>query len=156
MLSCSQPVYSKAGLLDISTMADTVDSHQDSGRVSEYTDPYFIEMQREKKKPDDGKTDAILATVPGKEDDIENGHISSLDEAELFLREHGISHSQLQEMLDDPAKSRRIRRRVDLILLPLLCGTYVLQYIDKQVSFPCTIRTDYLLNGIGSRLQCSL
>lgn len=89
-------------------------------------------MQREKKKPDDGKTDAILATVPGKEDDIENGHISSLDEAELFLREHGISHSQLQEMLDDPAKSRRIRRRVDLILLPLLCGTYVLQYIDKQ------------------------
>jgi hypothetical protein len=113
-------------------------------------------MQREKKKPDDGKTDAILATVPGKEDDIENGHISSLDEAELFLREHGISHSQLQEMLDDPVKSRRIRRRVDLILLPLLCGTYVLQYIDKQVSFPCTIRTDYLLNGIGSRLQCSL
>ncbi|EAW20860.1 putative MFS transporter [Aspergillus fischeri NRRL 181] len=89
-------------------------------------------MQRVEKKPDDGKTDAVLATVSGKEDDIENGHISSLDEAELFLREHGISHSQLQEMLDDPAKSRRIRRRVDLILLPLLCGTYALQYIDKQ------------------------
>ncbi|RLL95645.1 hypothetical protein CFD26_100427 [Aspergillus turcosus] len=84
------------------------------------------------KKTDEGKNDTILATVSGKEDDIENGHISSLDEAELFLREHGISHSQLQEMLDDPAKSRRIRRRVDLILLPLLCGTYALQYIDKQ------------------------
>ncbi|KAF7114049.1 hypothetical protein CNMCM5793_007029 [Aspergillus hiratsukae] len=84
------------------------------------------------KKTDEGKNDTILATVSGKEDDIENGHISSLDEAELFLREHGISHSQLQEMLDDPAKSRRIRRRVDLILLPLLCGTYALQFIDKQ------------------------
>jgi MFS family permease len=90
-------------------------------------------MPLEEKKSDEAKTDTILANVSGKEvDDIENGHISSLDEAELFLREHGISHSQLQEMLDDPAKSRRIRRRVDLILLPLLCGTYALQYIDKQ------------------------
>ncbi|KAF7159660.1 hypothetical protein CNMCM5623_005040 [Aspergillus felis] len=89
-------------------------------------------MMLEEKKTDEGKTDTILATVSGKEDDIENGQISSLDEAELFLREHGISHSQLQEMLDDPAKSRKIRRRVDLILLPLLCGTYTLQYIDKQ------------------------
>ncbi|GFF36784.1 uncharacterized transporter C757.13 [Aspergillus udagawae] len=90
-------------------------------------------MPLDEKKSDEAKTDTILANVSGKEvDDIENGHISSLDEAELFLREHGISHSQLQEMLDDPAKSRRIRRRVDLILLPLLCGTYALQYIDKQ------------------------
>jgi hypothetical protein len=94
-------------------------------------------MPLDEKKSDEAKTDTILANVSGKEvDDIENGHISSLDEAELFLREHGISHSQLQEMLDDPAKSRRIRRRVDLILLPLLCGTYALQYIDKQVSSP--------------------
>jgi hypothetical protein len=113
-------------------------------------------MELEKKKTEENKAETILATISGKEEDIENGHISSLDEAELFLREHGISHSQLQEMLDDPAKSRKIRRRVDLILLPLLCGTYALQYIDKQVGFPCTIRRDYLLTGIGSRLQCSL
>jgi hypothetical protein len=109
-------------------------------------------MELEKKKTEENEADTILATISGKEEDIENGHISSLDEAELFLREHGISHSQLQEMLDDPAKSRKIRRRVDLILLPLLCGTYALQYIDKQVGYPCTIRRDYLLTGIGSRL----
>lgn len=75
-----------------------------------------------------------LSTVIPKHDGIEEGQIvSMLDEAELFLHEHGISHAQLQEMLSDEARSKKLRRRIDLILLPLLCGTYVLQYIDKQV-----------------------
>ncbi|GES65271.1 MFS allantoate transporter [Aspergillus terreus] len=65
-------------------------------------------------------------------DDVETGQIESLDEAELFLQEHGITNTQLQEMLSDPEKSKKLRRRVDRILLPLLCGTYCLQYIDKQ------------------------
>ncbi|KAL5358626.1 major facilitator superfamily domain-containing protein [Aspergillus floccosus] len=65
-------------------------------------------------------------------DDVETGQIESLDEAELFLQEHGVANTQLQEMLNDPEKSNRLRRRVDRILLPLLCGTYCLQYIDKQ------------------------
>ena len=73
-----------------------------------------------------------LSTI-SKQDDIEEGQISSLDEAELFLHENGITHAQLQEMLNDEGKSNRLRRRIDCILLPLLCGTYVLQYIDKQV-----------------------
>ncbi|KAL3251909.1 hypothetical protein ABHI18_010404, partial [Aspergillus niger] len=53
-------------------------------------------------------------------------------EAEIFLHEHGISHDQLQEMLDDPVRMKKLRRRIDMILLPLMCGTYCLQYIDKQ------------------------
>lgn len=69
-------------------------------------------------------------------DDVETGQIESLDEAELFLQEHGITNTQLQEMLNDPEKSKKLRRRVDRILLPLLCGTYCLQYIDKQVVTP--------------------
>lgn len=148
----STPVLG-SGLLGISTKGDVADSYQDAGSVSSISDHHFIKILVEK-KTDEGKNDTILATVSGKEDDLENDHISSLDEAELFLREHGISHSQLQEMLDDPAKSRRIRRRVDLILLPLLCGTYALQYIDKQVSFRTRLKT--ILSGIGSRLQCGL
>ncbi|RAH70188.1 putative MFS transporter [Aspergillus aculeatinus CBS 121060] len=67
-----------------------------------------------------------------KADDVEVGEVSSLDEAELFLHEHGVSHDQLQAMLDDPVRTRKLRRRIDLILLPLMCGTYCLQYIDKQ------------------------
>ncbi|KAL4892839.1 major facilitator superfamily domain-containing protein [Aspergillus ambiguus] len=64
--------------------------------------------------------------------DVETGQIESLDEAELFLQRHGVTNTQLQEMLDDPERSKKLRRRVDRILLPLLCGTYCLQYIDKQ------------------------
>ena len=75
-----------------------------------------------------------LSTVTPKHDDVEEGQIiSTLDEAELFLHEHGITHAQMQEMLNDETKSKKLRRRIDCILLPLLCGTYVLQYIDKQV-----------------------
>ncbi|KAE8153344.1 major facilitator superfamily domain-containing protein [Aspergillus avenaceus] len=78
----------------------------------------------------DIKKDATITSV--SKEDIEVGEISSLDEAELFLQEHGVTNSQLQDMLDDPVRSKRLRRRVDLLLLPLLCGTYTLQYIDKQ------------------------
>lgn len=75
-----------------------------------------------------------LSTVTPRYDDVEDGQIiSTLDEAELFLHEHGITHAQMQEMLSDETKSKKLRRRIDCILLPLLCGTYILQYIDKQV-----------------------
>lgn len=84
---------------------------------------------------DEDKKDVELNIIGKGDDDIGIGDISSLDEAEIFLREHGVSHIQLQEMLDDPVRSKKIRRRIDLILLPLLCGTYTLQYIDKQASF---------------------
>ncbi|KAF7591030.1 hypothetical protein BBP40_002048 [Aspergillus hancockii] len=80
-------------------------------------------------KSDETKKSTVIATP---KDDIEIGQVSSLDEAELFLQEHGVTNAQLQEMLDDPERSKKLRRRVDLLLLPLLCGTYALQYIDKQ------------------------
>lgn len=75
-----------------------------------------------------------LSTVTPKHNDVEEGQITStLDEAELFLHEHGITHAQLQKMLSDETRSKNLRRRIDCILLPMLCGTYVLQYVDKQV-----------------------
>ncbi|KAE8380356.1 major facilitator superfamily domain-containing protein [Aspergillus bertholletiae] len=76
------------------------------------------------------KDKAIIETTT--KDDIEIGHVSSLDEAELFLQEHGVTNAQLQELLSDSKKSSQLRRKIDLTVLPLLCGTYVLQYIDKQ------------------------
>ena len=81
------------------------------------------------------KVQALTSTTAKQEDDVEEGKINSLDEAELFLYEHGISYSRLQEMMNDETKAKKLRRRIDYILLPLLCGTYVLQYIDKQVRF---------------------
>lgn len=82
-------------------------------------------------KSDETKEKAIIEATA--KDDIEIGQMSSLDEAELFLQEHGVTNIQLQEMLNDSKKTDRLRRKVDLMVLPLLCGTYVLQYIDKQV-----------------------
>lgn len=58
--------------------------------------------------------------------------VRELDAAELFLREHHFSDGYLGELLADRALNRKLVRKVDLVVLPLLAGTYVLQYIDKQ------------------------
>lgn len=96
------------------------------------------------------QNDHALSAI-SKQDDIEEGQISSLDEAKLILHEHGITHAQLQEMLIDETKSKKLRRRIDCILLPLLCETYVLQYIDKQVCLFERPAGDYT-DQIGSLL----
>lgn len=64
--------------------------------------------------------------------DIEVGEVRDLDEAEIFLRENNFSHEYLQDLLSDEREVKKLVRRIDMRLLPLLAGTYVLQYIDKQ------------------------
>lgn len=63
---------------------------------------------------------------------LKAGDVEILDEAELFLQENGISHAHLTELLEDKEAEKKLMRRVDWSLMPLLCGTYLLQYIDKQ------------------------
>ncbi|KAJ8140484.1 hypothetical protein OY671_006329 [Metschnikowia pulcherrima] len=42
-------------------------------------------------------------------------------------------YANTDEALDiDPAEDRRLLRKIDLYLLPLICTTYCVQYIDKQ------------------------
>lgn len=55
-----------------------------------------------------------------------------LDAAEIFLREHNYTADQIDELLADGPRQRRLVRKIDMIVLPLLAVTYVLQYIDKQ------------------------
>lgn len=76
----------------------------------------------------------VPATKPANVDDIEIGSISpaTLDRAEQFLRDKDISHAQVQDLVEDTEANKQLIRKVDLILMPLLMGTYVLQYIDKQ------------------------
>ncbi|TPX18838.1 uncharacterized protein E0L32_011453 [Thyridium curvatum] len=64
--------------------------------------------------------------------DMKHGVTVELDEAELFLQQHGIPHSRLAELMADEAAVKKLRRVVDWTLMPLLCGTYLLQYVDKQ------------------------
>ncbi len=68
--------------------------------------------------------------VPTEKIDIET--VCDLDDAEIFLQENNFSHEYLQELLADETLNKRLVRKVDLVLLPLLAGTYMLQYIDKQ------------------------
>ncbi|CAK3925552.1 related to allantoate permease [Lecanosticta acicola] len=64
--------------------------------------------------------------------DVKEGEIRELDQAEIFLRTHNISHDDLDVLLADSEGMRKLVRKVDFMLMPLLCGTYLLQYIDKQ------------------------
>lgn len=66
--------------------------------------------------------------------DLKEGEIGDLDQAEIFLRANNITHNDLNAMLEDTAGIKRLVKRVDWLLMPLLCGTYLLQYVDKQVS----------------------
>lgn len=66
------------------------------------------------------------------EADLKAGTMVELDEAELFLQQNGIPHSRLAELMADDAAMKKLNRKVDWMLMPLLCGTYLLQYVDKQ------------------------
>ncbi|POS81031.1 major facilitator superfamily transporter [Diaporthe helianthi] len=63
---------------------------------------------------------------------ITQGEIVALDASEVFLREHNFSDEYLAELLADADMNKRLVRKIDFIILPLLAGTYVLQYLDKQ------------------------
>ncbi|KAK9233755.1 putative transporter [Lipomyces kononenkoae] len=82
--------------------------------------------------------------------DIGPGTVEDLDDAEVFLRDNGISHGRLRELLDDKDAQKRLLRRVDLTLLPLLCGTYMLQYLDKQVLSYSAVFDLFSSTGISS------
>ncbi|KAL3481877.1 major facilitator superfamily domain-containing protein [Aspergillus californicus] len=71
-------------------------------------------------------------STTGEKDEIQAGTITSLDEGELFLRQHNITQDDLESLLADDVATKALVRKVDLILLPLLAGTYMLQYIDKS------------------------
>lgn len=101
-----------------------------SGRVTKRSttvDKAFVVNAADTMEPSkaDEKAEQIV-----KSEDI--GIEGELDEAEVFLRENGITHDHLVDLLCDEPSIKRLVRRVDLVILPLLAGTYTLQFIDKQ------------------------
>ena len=62
---------------------------------------------------------------------------NELDATETFLRENNLTHDYLGELLSDQAAVKRLVRKVDFVLLPLLAGTGVLQCkLDAQSNIP--------------------
>ncbi|KAK0384682.1 hypothetical protein NLU13_1334 [Sarocladium strictum] len=91
------------------------------------------------KMPATAAAETDLSPVPSKLGKEETGGVSvmiaensSLDESELFLQQHGFTTEYLEELVSDKERNRRLVRKVDRVLLPLMAGTYVLQFIDKQ------------------------
>ncbi|KAI9325261.1 major facilitator superfamily domain-containing protein [Zopfochytrium polystomum] len=67
-----------------------------------------------------------------------------------FLRKHNLSTEYVQQLISDSDGVRRVLRRVDLTVLPLLCVTYMLQFVDKQAlsySAVFDLFTDAHING---------
>ncbi|KAJ5506930.1 Major facilitator superfamily domain general substrate transporter [Penicillium expansum] len=79
------------------------------------------------------------------EKDVQIGTITELDEGEVFLRQHGFNQEAIQALLDDEPRNKALVRKVDLVLLPLLSGTYMLQYIDKSALAYSALAGQYLL-----------
>ncbi|TFK56809.1 MFS transporter [Heliocybe sulcata] len=59
---------------------------------------------------------------------VESGHISSREGADTALEYASASAITIDDQLN-----RRLLRKIDLHVLPWLCGLYVLQYLDKGV-----------------------
>lgn len=66
------------------------------------------------------KKDPIVRTLTP---DLKNGDIKGLDQAEIFLRDNNITHEDLTALLEDEEGIKKLVRRVDWTLMPLLCGT---------------------------------
>lgn len=71
------------------------------------------------------------------------------DETEKFLRQHNFTQEYLDELLSDKARQRRLVKKIDLIVLPLLAVTYVLQYIDKQAMSYAAVFDLFTSTGIS-------
>lgn len=84
------------------------------------------------KRPSDHKTVNDDNVSISRVKSVAAGEVVSLDASEVFLREHNFHDDYLAELLEDKEANKRLVRKIDLIVLPLLAGTYVLQYIDKQ------------------------
>lgn len=97
----------------------------------------------EKKLDDDNVSISRVKSVTA-------GEVVSLDASEVFLREHNFSDEYLAELLADEQMNKRLVRKIDLIVLPLLAGTYVLQYLDKQ---SMSVRRDHTSINVRTENQ---
>lgn len=64
------------------------------------------------------KSSALTKVVSAP--DLKAGEIKDLDQAEIFLQDNGISHDDLHAMLQDKEGIKKLVRRVDWMLMPLL------------------------------------
>lgn len=111
------------------------------------------------RKPDSEKQDPF-ASLDGRKPSAATGegHITvetlrDADEALSFLENHPRAAEIAEEgnaILEDPKRLRRLVRKIDFTIAPLLAAVYFLQFLDKTtLSYTAVmgIRTDTHLKG---------
>ncbi|KAF9761034.1 hypothetical protein IL306_003975 [Fusarium sp. DS 682] len=100
--------------------------------------------------PDDKKLPEEEHIAMKKLDSITQGELVELDATETFLRQHNFTNEYIDELLSDTALNKKLIRKVDMILLPMLMGTYMLQYIDKNAMSYAAVFDLFTDTGISS------
>ncbi|KAF4344244.1 allantoate permease [Fusarium beomiforme] len=100
--------------------------------------------------PDDKKQPEEEQIAMKKLDSITPGELIELDATESFLREHNFTNEYIDELLSDTALNKQLIRKVDMILLPMLMGTYMLQFIDKSALSYAAVFDLFTDTGISS------
>lgn len=88
----------------------------------------------EEKAPNQGLEQWLTATTGGHEVVSETTSLSDKDEAFEFLQANPRRAELLAEgqaILNDPIKAKRLLRKIDFTIVPLLALTYFLQALDK-------------------------
>ncbi len=106
------------------------------GRVLAPEAPYD-----EKKAPDDGQNhEPPRQSLSIRE--VVDVSLKDADEARAFLENHPRAAEVVAEgqaILDDPEQLKRLIRKIDWTIVPLLAAAYFLQFLDKttlSVSIP--------------------
>ncbi|KAF5564240.1 allantoate permease [Fusarium napiforme] len=99
--------------------------------------------------PDDKLTEEEQIAMK-KLDSITPGEVVELDATERFLRQHNFTNEYIGELLTDTELNKKLIRKVDMILLPMLMGTYMLQYIDKNALSYAAVFDLFTDTGISS------
>ncbi|RKL39682.1 hypothetical protein BFJ70_g5934 [Fusarium oxysporum] len=100
--------------------------------------------------PDDKKLAEEEQIAMKKLDSITPGEVVELDATETFLRQHNFTNEYIGELLTDTELNKKLIRKVDMILLPMLMGTYMLQYIDKNALSYAAVFDLFTDTGISS------
>lgn len=101
-----------------------------SAKHSTMTETRSDEVQNDHKQPS-GEGGMKEAAELGQVVEISS---SDADEARVFLENHPRGAEVRQEgqaILEDPEQHKNLVRKIDMVVMPLICLTYFLQYLDK-------------------------
>ena len=111
------------------------------------------EQEKEEKSDPFANLDGRQASVIGEDGTILVKSLEDADEALVFLENHPTSLEVAEAgsaILEDPVQLKRLVRKIDFTIAPLLAAVYFLQFLDKTtLSYTAVmgIRTDTHLKG---------